>query len=213
MPNVKSFRCILHTAQRSLERTLESDPRTAELVKKLVTQFSGSDNENPGGLARALKNSGVHLAKFQEAVRTDLQTVAALADSMPSFSQAYQRFDTVGAVLGKIAIYISPVIQFLSRLVAEKSKYSKWASEILKAGRWAHSCSTICRALRRSSASRISSCWRSSRSSQTSFVPSYMSTTLVHTSRMATCRTTSAPSLRAPDLLTSFKRPEGSSAN
>ena len=129
-----SFRCILHTAQRSLERTLQSDPRTNELVSKLVTEFSGSENDNPGALARALKNSGVHLAKFQEAVRSDLQTVASLVDTMPSFSQAYQRFDTVGALLGKIAIYISPLIQFLSRLVAEKSKYSKWAHGILKAG-------------------------------------------------------------------------------
>ena len=66
LPQCASVRCQLHTAQRSLERAMQSDPRCEELLQVLINKFSGSKPGQRGSLARALKNSGPLLASFQQ---------------------------------------------------------------------------------------------------------------------------------------------------
>ena len=60
--------------------------------------------------------------------------LSALADSVPGFSYAMQRFDTMTDILKKICIYISPIKNFLTNTAAGRAKSAAWAISVLQAG-------------------------------------------------------------------------------
>lgn len=133
-PNVHGHRCVLHSAQRTLEASLRSDPRSNQLVQEFVLRFGTDDKKDYGSLARALKNSSTLKNHFSSCVQEGLHCVSELADALPSHTYAFQRFDTVCECLKKTAAFIQPLRTFLMREALGTGRASGWASKLLKAG-------------------------------------------------------------------------------
>ena len=70
------YRCCLHSGQKSLEASLQSDPLVESLLSLLVTRLS--DNSGLGSLARALHRSPKLKAKLKEIELRDLDHLAEL---------------------------------------------------------------------------------------------------------------------------------------
>ena len=125
---------MLHSAQRTLEASLRSDPRSNELVQEFVLRFSTDEKKDYGSLARALKNSCTLKTHFSDCVREGLHCISELAEALPSHTYAFQRFDTVCECLKKTAAFIQPLRTFLMREAVGNGRASGWARKLLKAG-------------------------------------------------------------------------------
>ena len=125
---------MLHSAQRTLEASLRSDPRSNELVQEFVLRFSTDEKKDYGSLARALKNSSTLKTHFSDCVREGLHCISELAEALPSHTYAFQRFDTVCECLKKTAAFIQPLRTFLMREAVGNGRASGWARKLLKAG-------------------------------------------------------------------------------
>ena len=124
----------MHSAQRTLEASLRSDPRSNELVQEFVLRFSTDEKKDYGSLARALKNSSTLKTHFSDCVREGLHCISELAEALPSHTYAFQRFDTVCECLKKTAAFIQPLRTFLMREAVGNGRASGWARKLLKAG-------------------------------------------------------------------------------
>ena len=133
LPNLIAVaRCQTHTASRELEKAISSDSRAQHLIETLVNKFSSGD-ANPGGLARALRNS-VRLrtkldAKAKQLSAIDDHVDRLKATMMPGF--AAQRFDTIAETACGIVNEYPVVLAFLAEVVAEQGKSSLWAANLL----------------------------------------------------------------------------------
>lgn len=117
------LRCYMHRLQREMETALTSDGLIKSLLDEFVKRFSDpNDKTQPGGFARALRNSDDLRRQFREAVGQCAQDVDALLaglncvkGSKHDVSQAAQRFDSILDCLRMIVLHMRAVVQFLVR--------------------------------------------------------------------------------------------------
>ena len=123
----------MHSAQRSLEKSIRSDDRLSKLIDLFVLRCSTKSKNDPGSFARALAHSHKLCSKYSEAVRSQLDGVAEVLGQDFSCHFAAQRFDTITSALKKLILSLSAVIVFLTQLAALKDDKRAWAESLLAA--------------------------------------------------------------------------------
>ena len=123
LPSLKHVnRCMLHSAQRSLESACKSDSRIAKLLDTFV---SGEQ-----GFARKVHNS----FKLQGRLREKMEKLQT--------SFAAQRFDSMKDALVKLILNLEPTIAVLIQIAAViTDSNAKWAQSLLRvpflqSGQW-----------------------------------------------------------------------------
>ena len=133
IPNLKiCLRCRVHAVVKSLENSLASCPKVDELIKKWVLGFSTGKGE-PGGFARALRNSPRLLQKYKDhhdvwITQLD-ETIAKMRKF--HFEFAPQRHNTVTELAGLVISNLVPIFRLLVELRVSDDADGKWAQRLL----------------------------------------------------------------------------------
>ncbi|CAE7222893.1 unnamed protein product [Symbiodinium sp. CCMP2592] len=124
-----SFRCNLHSAQRSLENILQGNPNITKLLDVLISKYSSSSRGgDPGGFARALKNS----ARLNKLFTDHCQQVDGIMRRAGTLSYAPQRFDTILEVCETLCVNMRAVVSCLQELVVRGDQHKAWAAGLLQ---------------------------------------------------------------------------------
>ena len=121
------LRCHCHASIKALEKALESSPEVAALLADWIHAYSSNDGANPGGFARAVRNSDKLREQFSEFQKLDEATA-----SLGTMSYAPQRFGTLMQVATCIVKNIRPIFDMLAELKVGKNKLSSWAGKLLR---------------------------------------------------------------------------------
>ncbi|CAE7243639.1 ygeX, partial [Symbiodinium sp. CCMP2456] len=121
------LRCHCHASIKALEKALESSPEVAALLADWIHAYSSNDGANPGGFARAVRNSDKLREQFSE-----FQKLDEASASLGAMSYAPQRFGTLMQVATCIVKNIRPIFDMLAELKVGKTKLSGWAGKLLK---------------------------------------------------------------------------------
>ena len=125
------LRCHLHSAQRTLENAIDSEPRAQNLLDLLVRGSSPSTDVNDlGGFCRAVRNS----YKLQHALSESVATMQGLQNvdtKLASLRSAPQRFDTIMQCCVTIAENTEGILRTLLCLETTDARKSKWVQKLL----------------------------------------------------------------------------------
>ena len=124
---VASFRCHLHSSQKTLENCMQADKRTADLMDSLIVGYA--DANGLGGFARAIRNSCRLKASYARHCE-DLDGVLCKA-STGGWSFAPQRFSTVLSVSETLCLNMGPALKTLQESVIRGGKNKEWARRVL----------------------------------------------------------------------------------
>lgn len=129
---VTTYRCMLHSSQRTMEKCLESDKQAALILDRLVTRFSpGDDSADLGSLARGLRSSPLLLKRFEESELKGLDSLSDMLKKTQNVSFAQQRFSTMVDALRVFILRIRSLLDLLICLRVERGRLSSWASRLL----------------------------------------------------------------------------------
>ena len=124
---VASFRCHLHSAQKTLENCMQADKRTADLMDSLIVGYA--DSSGLGGFARAIRNSLRLKASYGKHCQ-ELDSVLCKA-STGGWSFAPQRFSTVLSVSETLCLNMGPASKTLQESVIRGGRNKEWARRVL----------------------------------------------------------------------------------
>ncbi|OLP73877.1 hypothetical protein AK812_SmicGene46741, partial [Symbiodinium microadriaticum] len=124
---VASFRCHLHSAQKTLENCMQADKRTADLMDSLIVGYA--DSSGLGGFARAIRNSLRLKASYGKHCQ-ELDSVLCKA-STGGWSFAPQRFSTVLSVSETLCLNMGPALKTLQESVIRGGRNKEWARRVL----------------------------------------------------------------------------------
>jgi len=139
LPLRHAGRCGMHSKQRNMETTTDSDPFLKKLLDMLIRDKSDSRGPNLGGLCRAVKNRERMRTNFTADVERELDQLVEDLEELGEFwdgpakmptgkhtmSSAPQRFDSLLQGLRSILLNIRGVVVFLVKLGTE------WAQALL----------------------------------------------------------------------------------
>ena len=107
------------------------DAKIAALIEKFVSAYSSGKGE-PGGLARALKNSPRLKAKFKTEQSAWVESLDETLTKMANFSFAPQRFGTVSELSSLVIRNLNAIVRFLTELRAANDEVGQWAQRLLE---------------------------------------------------------------------------------
>ena len=132
LPSLKAcVRCRTHGIIKSLENALATDPAIDTLIQKFVLAYSSGPGE-PGGLARALRNSPRLYNKFKKEQTAWVDSLDDMLTKMSTFSFAPQRFNTVCELSSLVIRNLNPIFRMLTQLRAGNDEVGKWAEGLMQ---------------------------------------------------------------------------------
>ena len=125
---------MLHSAQKTLEKSAHSDSGIHALLEKFVSRASPGTKKDPGSFAKAICHSVKMGAAFSAKVKTQLNGVAEVLNQDFSCHHASQRFDSIANAVKKVIISLEAVLGFLLDIAAQpKHQKCAWAQGLLDA--------------------------------------------------------------------------------